>query len=232
MPKILIAEDDQELAEIMRRSLLVAHSIVELTGDGDDAYHLLSSCSYDLLIIDWGLPGLTGFEICRRLRGSGSSIPVLMVTGKDTINDKEAGFSVGVDDYLTKPFNVKELVLRVQALLRRAHGTEIGQAVLCAGDIELNQKKHLVTQAGKQVHLAPKEFALLELFMRHPGELFSPDAIIARLWPSDTNVTDSAIRTIVKQLRKKLDDTSAGTMIENVHSMGYRFVPGAPPDAD
>lgn len=222
MAKILVAEDDRQLAELMQRALAADRHTIDLVYDGSEAEQMIKAFFYDLIIVDWGLPGMTGYELLKQLRSQGKDIPVLMVTGKGSLADKEMGFEGGVDDYLTKPFQIKELVFRARALLRRAAPVK-GSHLQC-GALKLDTKTHSATLNGVQLKLQPKEFKLLEFFMKHPGEVFSPEALIQRVWPSDSEVYPNAVRTLVKKLRKRLDLDPADSFIETVFGVGYKFV--------
>lgn len=223
MPKILLVEDEKDLALSVRQFLEAQNISVEVANDGLEGYEYLRRGHYDVAVLDWELPGLSGIEICQRHRAAQGSTPILILTGKSQIGEKEAGYGAGADDYLTKPFQMRELLLRVKALSRRT-GTSINMT-LKVGTIELDSAAHKVFKAGKPVHLLPKDFALLELLMRHPAEVFSTEAIVQRVWSVDSDVTDSAVRTSVLRLRKKLDDSDDESLsiIENVRRIGYRL---------
>lgn len=217
MAKVLLVEDDADLANTVRTTLLFEHHQVELIESGSDADIQLKTFDYDLIILDWGLPGKTGIEICRDFRSAGKKTPILLLTGKDSIADKEIGLDAGADDYLTKPFDMRELSARVRALLRRA--AQVTENVLVAGDIALDTIKYRVSKLNNPVDLQPKEFQLLEFFMRHPNQVFSAEALLARVWPSDSEATTEALRTTLKRLRRKVDPD--GTLIRTVHGVGY-----------
>ncbi|HEY9772677.1 MAG TPA: response regulator transcription factor [Planktothrix sp.] len=225
MPKILLVEDEKDLALSVRQYLESENISVEVANDGVEGYEFLRQGLYDVAVLDWDLPGLTGIEILQRHRAAQGTTPILMLTGKHLIDQKEAGFEAGADDYLTKPFNMRELLSRIKALSRRS-STSLNMT-LKVGNIEMDSAAHQVYKAGKPVHLLPKDFALLELLMRHPGEVFSSEAIVQRVWSFDADVTDSAVRTSVLRLRKKLDDSDDENLsiIENVRRVGYRLRP-------
>lgn len=219
MAKILIVEDDVQLAEIIGRWLTNEHNTVELVADGEDALSHLKLYAYELIILDWQLPGMEGIEILNRYRAAGGKTPILMLTGKRTIEDKMQGLDSGADDYLTKPFHGKELTARVRALLRRP--VDLLDSVLKVGDIELDPQACKVRRAGAELQLLPKEFALMQFFMRHPGQYFSAARLMSEVWPSDSESGTDALTTCIKRLRKKLDPEGAESVIHNVHGMGY-----------
>src|SRR5262249_466480 len=158
---------------------------------------------YDMVVLDVNLPKLSGLDVCKQFRESGGSTPILMLTGKDAIDDKERGLDAGADDYLTKPFHLKELSASVRALLRRPN-TFTGD-VLRSGDLILETSTFRVSRDGEDIQLSQQEFALLEFLMRNANQVFSPEALLDRVWKSSSDVSPAAIRTHIKMLRKKLD---------------------------
>jgi DNA-binding response OmpR family regulator len=222
MAKILVIEDDVDLAGMVVDWLNFEHYTVELVYTGTDGMDRLAVSAYDAVILDWDLPGVSGVEICRRFRSEGGTTPMIMLTGKDAIAEKEEGLDSGVDDYLTKPFNMKELSARLRAVLRRPAG--LMENTLKARDIELEPIKYWVKKGGVEIQLLPKEFSLLEFFLRHPNQVFSADALIQRVWISDSEATGDAIRTCLKRLRKKLNDTDEqDPIIQTIHGVGYKL---------
>ncbi|HEY9786952.1 MAG TPA: response regulator transcription factor [Candidatus Obscuribacterales bacterium] len=218
MSKVLIVEDEADLAGQIRQWLTREHYTVEIADNGQSAMELLRVYQYDVVILDWMLPGMSGIEVCKQFRSRGGKTPVIMLTAKSSVDEKEEGLDSGADDYLAKPFHLKELAARVRALIRR--GSQAKTNVLTHGNIELDPIARKVTRDGKDVHLEPKEFNLLEFFMRNPNQVFSAEALITRVWESDTLVSNDAIRTYIKGLRKKLDDSS---IISTVHGVGYKM---------
>jgi DNA-binding response OmpR family regulator len=221
MAKILVVEDDPIVASMVADALEFGSHSVEMLTDGLEAQAFLKTYTYDLLILDVELPGMTGFEICRAFRGGGGKAPVLMLTGKSTITDKTDGFEAGADDYLTKPFHVKELLLRVQALLKRASPSS--EPVLKASDLVLDPSAFKITKNGGELRLTPVEFALLEFLMRHPGRVFSPEALINSAWPSSSERSPETVRTCVKKLRDKIDTKGLPSIITNAPGVGYKL---------
>lgn len=223
MAKILIVEDEVALVDLMRDSLTAQGYLLDHVDDGNAAISQLKFNQYDLIILDWQLPGADGLTILKSYRDNGGQAPVLMLTGKSKIEDKESGLESGADDYLTKPFHVRELVARIKALLRRRVVAPAGN--LTAGGVELDTVARRVFRDGKEILLLPKEFALLEFLMKHPSEVFSPDALIQRVWATDSEATPAAIRIYVTRLRKKIDKDDSSSIITTVHGVGYRLDP-------
>jgi DNA-binding response OmpR family regulator len=216
MSKILVAEDDETLASVVYDWLVHEHHTVEVVNNGLEALDRLRVYKYDLVVLDIGLPGATGLEIIREFRNRGGNCPVLFLTARGDVDDKEKGLDSGADDYLTKPFQPKELCARVRALLRRPPqfaGTQLNVAgmILEPGtlSVEINQQT---------VSLRPREFALLEFLMRHPNQAFSAEALLDRVWHSETDTTEETVRVTVKRLRTRLGD---GSPIATVHGAGY-----------
>ena len=222
MSKILLVEDELDLSNQIRDWLTRDHHMVEVADNGETAYHQLRVSKYDVIILDWQLPGLSGLDICKKYRALGGRSPVLMLTARSTVDDKEAGLDAGADDYLCKPFHLKELSARVRALIRRSSG---GQAanVLQLKDIALDPSARRVSKGLAEIRLEPKEFALLEFFLRNRNIVFSADALLDRVWESDTSVSPDSVRTYIKALRKKLDVASEPSIITTVHGLGYRL---------
>jgi DNA-binding response OmpR family regulator len=221
MAKLLLVEDDVPLAQSIVSWLSQEHHIVEVTHDGRDGYELLLSSQYDLAIIDWNLPGMEGPEICKRYRSQKGLTPIILLTGRSHINEKATGFDAGADDYLTKPFEMSELLMRIKAMLRR--GRHLADNLLNAHGIVMDPAKFSVSKNGAELVLLPKEFALMEFFMRNPQVVFTNEALFRHVWKSDSGASDSAIRTCIKRLRQKVDDPGAESIIETVPHVGYRL---------
>ena len=221
MAKILLVEDDPEVCEVVTDWLVDEHYTVDVVNNGVEAIERLRFDKYDVLIFDWQLPDLTGIEICKKFRSKGGNTPVLMLTGKSEITDKETGLDAGADDYLTKPFHPRELSARVRALLRRSG--DLKQNVLTCGDLELDPQGFKVTKGGKEVALLPKEFALLEFFLRHPNQVFSPEALLDRVWSAESEASPDTIRVHITKLRGKIDNEGQPSMIKTIHRQGYKW---------
>lgn len=221
MAKLLLVEDESELSSVICDWLAEEHHLVETADTGLAALELLQKNQYDLAILDIRLPGADGVEVCKQFRSSGGSIPVLMLTALNSIVDKEIGLDAGADDYLTKPFNLRELSARVRALLRRPAPAPVMKYE--CGPIKLDRKGCTVTRAGVELHLHPKEFCLLEFLMRNAGEVFNAEQLIDRIWGSESSIVPDTIRTHIKTLRKKIDVPGEPSLIQNVRGLGYKI---------
>lgn len=183
---------------------------------------MIQAFPYDLAILDLMLPKLNGLELCKKLRQSGYTLPILMLTARDTSLDKVAGLDVGADDYVVKPFDLKELLARIRALLRR--GGAIAPPILERGALHLDPATCQVTYEDSRLAVTPKEYSLLEFFLRHPGRVFSPDAILNHLWSSDDPPGKETIKVHLRGLRQKLKAAGAADdLIETVYGLGYRL---------
>lgn len=222
MSKILLVEDDKNLALLVKDGVSFENHIVDVAYDGQEGMDILRSSQYELVILDWDLPKLSGIEILRNLRATGSHTPVLMLTGKNQIIDKELGFNAGADDYLTKPFHIRELSARITALLRRP--PQLSNSTITIGDLNIDLAQHRVTKNGEEIQLARLEFAVLEFLIRNRGQVFSNDTLLERVWPVDSERSSHSVRTLIKKLRAKLDSGDQ-TVIHNIHGVGYKFDP-------
>jgi len=223
MSKILLIEDDQDLAAKIKDELTAERYTVEVSHDGAEACDLLRTFDYDLIISDWMLPGKSGVEIIRELRDRKKATPVLMLTGKSSIENKEEGMDTGADDYLTKPFQMRELSLRVRTLLRRASGGVSN--MLSVGDLTMDPVKYTLTRSGTEIRLSPVDFALMEFLMRNPGQVFSAQTLLSRVWHYDSDASAEGLRAAVRRIRKAVDtvDDPTQSIIENVSRVGYRL---------
>lgn len=216
---ILVVEDDLTLASWLRKGLARDGHIVELAHDGEAGLEQAESGAYDAVILDLTLPVLDGIEVARRLRAGEVTVPILMLTARDTLDDRLRGFGAGADDYLPKPFAFAELLARLRAITRRGQSLEEDRLVV--GDLVLDRTAHQVTRAGRAITLAPREYALLEYMMRHQGQVRSRTMILERVWDTGfdpfANVVDAAIR----RLRRAVDDEFAAPLIHTVRGVGY-----------
>lgn len=219
MAKILLAEDDRDLSEVITFALQTGGHVVQPTFEGSECLSFLRTCKFDLIILDWMMPKISGLEVCRTFRSEGGKTPILMLTAKTKVEDKELGLDNGVDDYLTKPFDQRELAARVRALLRRPD-TVLGN-VLTADNIEMDTVACKVTVDGAEIHLRPKEFTLLEFLLRHPNQAFSTDALLQRVWLDDSAATPDNLKTHIKMLRQKLDSNRSESLIKTIRGRGY-----------
>ena len=222
MSKILLVEDDENLAYLLKMQLEQARYMVDHVAAGLNAISQLKIAEYDLLILDWMLPDISGVDVCRQYRGSGGRTPILMLTARGAVEDKASGLNAGADDYLVKPFHPVELNARVQALLRRP--TSYAGKTLQVRDIELDSEGNRVFKAGQEIDLTSKEFALLELLMRYPNQSFTLESILSRVWQSDSTASVDTVRTHMKTLRRKLGDSEENGIIRTKRGAGYRIV--------
>ena len=221
--KILLVEDDLEQLEPMQAVLLELGYLVDAIEDGKTAQWLMSQKDYDLLILDWMLPHVSGLDLCRQYRDAGKTAPVLMLTAKDTITDKVMGLDAGADDYLVKPANVIELLARVRALSRRS---PLWQGdTLSVADLQLDMNTLTVKCNAAKVELSAREFQLLEYFLRHPHQILTRDRIEEYLWEWGDEPESNAVTAAVRRLRQRLKLVEAADWIETVYGMGYRLVP-------
>jgi DNA-binding response OmpR family regulator len=222
MAKILLVEDDIDLTSTMSDFLEHEGYTVEHAGDGAEANFRLSSFKYDLIMLDWNLPKMSGLDVLKNYRSSGGRTPVLMLTGRGGLSDKESGLDMGADDYLSKPFHLTELSARLRALLRRSYDFPDGDVTIQVRNLELSSASRKLTVDGMNVHLSPKDFALLEFMMQHPDDVFSYEALAQRAWGDDGESSEEAVRSAIKRVRKKIGDVE-GTVIENLSKAGYRL---------
>ncbi|MBD2774004.1 response regulator [Iningainema tapete] len=223
--RLLLVEDDNSLAQAVAAVLGEQHYVVDIAADGQDGWDLAEVCSYDLILLDVMLPKLDGISLCRQLRQEGYQMPILLLTAKDTRTDKVMGLDAGADDYLVKPFDFQELAARIRALLRR--GNSSLPPVLEWGNLHLDPSSCEVTYASQALHLTPKEFSVLELFLRNNQRVFSRSAIIDHLWGADEDPPEeNTIKSHIKSLRQKLKAAGANyDLIETVYGIGYRLKP-------
>ncbi|MEI6330138.1 MAG: two-component system response regulator RppA [Pseudanabaena sp. ELA645] len=224
--RILLVEDEEDLGKALQRSLKQEKYVVDWVQDGAEAWNYLTSSEVDyvLAIVDWMLPSLSGLEICKRLRSQGNSLPVLMLTAKDQLEDRVMGLDSGADDYLVKPFGMVELMARLRALLRRP--TQVQPQILQVGNLILDYGKSTIAIAnqGERLEglmLTTKEFQLLEYFMQHPNQILTRDQIMNRLWEFQSEPASNVVAAQIRLLRKKLAEHSCD--IETIYGLGYRL---------
>ncbi|HBW57775.1 MAG TPA: DNA-binding response regulator [Oscillatoriales bacterium UBA8482] len=221
--KILLVEDDEQIAEALEQVLTdKQHYIVDAVGDGELAWQLIESSAYDLIVLDIMLPKLDGISLCRRLRRNGHKTPVLMLTARDGSSDRVMGLDVGADDYVIKPFDLPELLARIRALMRR--GSTSQTPLLETNGLSLNPSNCQVTYQGQPLNLTPKEYGLLDLLLRHKGQVLSRATIIDHLWSLDDPPMEETVKVHLKALRRKLRAAGApANLIEGVYGLGYRL---------
>jgi DNA-binding response OmpR family regulator len=220
--RILIVEDDIQLAEILTEALIDTQYVVDVAKDGETAWDWVKTFEYDLVLLDITLPKLDGVSFCQRLRQYNATLPVLMLTARDTIADKITGLDAGADDYMVKPFDLQELMARIRALLRRGKSTL--SADLVWENLRLNSSTYEVTYQEKPLHLTPKEYALLELLVSNGRRVLSRAGIIERIWSLEDTPTEETVKSHIKSLRQKLRNAEAPEdFIETVYGLGYRL---------
>jgi two-component system OmpR family response regulator len=224
--RILIVEDEVKMSGLLRRGLRAEGMAVDVTANGEDALWMAGSTEYDAIVLDVMLPGIDGIEVCRRLRADGVWAPILMLTARDGVADRVAGLDGGADDYLTKPFSYAELLARLRALSRR--GAVERPARLEVGDLVLDPAARRVWRGEEEVSLSAKEFALLETFMRHPGEVLSRFQLLEHAWDYDYENRSNVVDSFVRLLRRKIDRPFGVESIETVRGAGYRLRDAAP----
>lgn len=218
---ILLVEDDSAQLEPLNAALSQVGHIVDAVEDGETALWLIGEKNYDLLILDWMLPEVSGVEICRQYRQWGNTAPVLMLTAKDTTTDKVAGLDAGADDYIVKPIDVLELLARVRAMGRRSP-LWIGDT-LTLGDLRLDLTSLSLSRKPQTIQLSVREFQLMEYLMRHPQQVLSRDQIEQALWSYGSEPESNAVTTLVRRLRQRLAAVGAKDWLETVYGLGYRL---------
>lgn len=217
--EILVVDDEESLTDLISSALRFAGYRVRSKGDGMSALRAIKSHSFDLVVLDVNLPDLDGFEVCRRIRRDGIQVPVIFLTARDEIDDMRVGFRQGGDDYLTKPFSLEELGLRIEALLRRSGGPAETSRI-SVGDLILDEEAHQVWHQDVEVHLSPTEFGLLRFLMLNRGRVLSKAQILDHVWEYDFAGKYGIVETYISYLRKKLDDSDS-SLIETVRGVGY-----------
>lgn len=220
MAKILVVEDDDDMTELIGDALALDNHEIETVGDGPEGLDRLRLYSYDLAIIDWGLPGLQGVEVCRRYRDGGGKISIMMLTARAAVDEKVDGLVSGADDYLVKPFDSRELRARVNALLRRPVNLV---PKLSFQAVSMQPGSNKVKVGEEDIELSRRELMLLEFFLRHPQQIFSAQNLLDRLWSSESDATEIALRACVKRLRKKIEVPGSGCAIESIYGLGYKL---------
>jgi len=219
--RVLIVEDHLKMAGLIRRGLRKEGMAADVAGNGEDALGRAQATEYDAIILDLMLPGIDGFEVCRRLREAGVWTPILMLTARDSVRDRVAGLDGGADDYLTKPFSYAELLARLRALVRR--GPIERPAELRIGDLRLDPARRQVWRGEAEIGLSPKEFSILETFMRRPGEVLSRFQLLEHAWDYDYENRSNIVDSYIRLLRRKIDRPFGVQTIETVRGVGYRL---------
>ena len=219
--RVLVVEDEIRMARLLKRGLEEEGYAVDIAQDGPEGLWLATENTYGAIVLDVMLPGYDGFELCRRLREAGKWMPVLMLTARDSVADRVRGLDAGADDYLVKPFSLLELAARLRALSRRDDRSR--PVVLAEGDLKLDPAAKRAWRDGTELHLSPKEFALLELFLRHPGHVLTRSQVIADVWDFAYDGGSNVVDQYVNYLRRKIDTPFGRHDIETVRGMGYRL---------
>jgi len=219
--RVLIVEDDVPMAAALRRGLSAEGIVADVAIRGEDALWMAGATEFDAVVLDVMLPGLDGFETCRRLREDGVWAPIIMLTARDDVEDRVRGLDQGADDYLTKPFSLAELLARLRALARR--GAVERPPVLEVGDLRMDPATRLVWRGDEEIALSAKEFALLEVFMRRPGEVLSQFQLLEHAWSYDYENRSNVVEVYVRYLRQKIDRPFGVESIQTVRGAGYRF---------
>jgi DNA-binding response OmpR family regulator len=223
--RILLIEDDRKAARLLARGLQEEGFVVDVVHTAEEGDEEAFVTAYDLIVLDWMLPGKDGLALCRDLRQRGCKTPVMMLTARDALGDRVAGLNTGADDYLTKPFAFDELLARVRALLRRSE--IMRPVVLSLADLSLDPQSQRVTRGGTVLELTHKEFAILQILMRHAGEVVSRSRLAEQVWKDDLIAIDNLIDVHIGNLRRKVDAPPAAPLIRTVRGRGFRL---APPD--
>jgi two-component system OmpR family response regulator len=219
--RILVVEDRVKMASLIRRGLQKEGMAADVAAKGEDALWMAGATEYDAIVLDVMLPGIDGFEVCNRLRADGVWAPILMLTARDAVRDRVAGLDAGADDYLTKPFSYAELLARLRALVRR--GPVERPAELAVGDLRLDPARRLVWRGEDEIELSPKEFSLLETFMRRPGEVLSRFQLLEHAWDYEYENRSNIVDSYVRFLRRKIDRPFGVNSLETVRGAGYRL---------
>jgi two-component system OmpR family response regulator len=219
--RILVVEDEERMSALLARGLHEEGYAIDVAADGTNGLWLATENEYDAIVLDVMLPGIDGLEVCRRLRHAQRWAPVLLLTARDEVNARVQGLDAGADDYLTKPFSFAELAARIRALVRRHHGTR--PVVLEVGDLRLDPARHRVWRGDVEISLSPKEMALLELLMRHPGEVVTRTQILDHVWDFAYDGLSNVVDQYISYLRRKVDHPFGCADIETVRGAGYRL---------
>lgn len=220
--RILLVEDESKMRNFLKQGLEEQGYAVDTAGNGDDGLHWALNFAYDVLVLDIMLPGKDGLTVCRELRNQRIITPVLMLTARDTVDDRVAGLDCGADDYLVKPFAFRELLARLRALSRRDSLQK--SATLVVGDLRLDTATHLAQRGDQVIPLSTKEYALLEFLMQHPNQVLSRTIIAEHLWSYDGFPDSNVVDVYIRYLRKKIDDDHADKVIRTIRGTGYQLV--------
>lgn len=227
MAKILIIDDNTDLADNIKQWLVLEKHSVDCCADGQAGLDYLRTYDYDVIVVDWTMPKMTGIELIRQFRSLKGVTPVLMLTGRRSIDDKETGLDAGADDYLTKPFEMRELSARIRALLRRPQAASVNN-ILTAGPLQLDKEMRRVSKNGLDLKLMPKDLAILELLMTYPNKVFSAETLIERIWVDDSEASPEIVRKHINRIRKQIDGKGQASFIRTIHGTGYALEKSEP----
>lgn len=220
--RILLIDDDEQLMEVLAGKLIEQRYAVDIASTGEMGWEFILLFDFDLVVLDWMLPDIDGVKLCQQIRAEGYTMPIMLLTARDRQNDKVLGLDAGADDYVVKPFDFDELTARIRVLLRRE--INVSSPILEWGNLRLDPKAHEVYHQNQLLPLTPKEYGIIELFMRHPHQVFSPGAIIDNLWAGEDPPGEEAVRTHIKGLRQKLKAVGmAKDTVKTVYGVGYRL---------
>ena len=218
---ILIAEDDEQIANSLRKNFAEDGNPVMIANDGEEAIHFLNSISFDVVLLDWRMPKVSGIEVCRYIRESGNKVPVILLTALSQVKNKVEALNLGADDYITKPFSFDELTARINAIVRRYQSST---NELIFNDITLDLISRRVKSPRGEIYLSGKEFDLLKYFILHKGTIMSKENICKEVWSMNFIPSTNIIEATVKNLRKKLEDDSGKNLIKSIYGEGYLFI--------
>jgi len=217
--RVLIVEDDHKLAGFIRDALCEQNHAVDIAHDGEEGWILAGTEGYDIIVLDIMLPKRSGFDVLRDIRQKNSTVPVLLLTARDSVTDKVAGLDLGADDYLTKPFSLKELLARIRALSRRHEGIKTQK--LSCGDLVIDENTHKVFRGESEINLTAKEYSVLCYLMLHQGKVVTHTELIEEVWGMTFDMFSDVVKVVISRLRKKLEDNGEGALINTVRGVGY-----------
>lgn len=225
--RILLVDDESELTDPLHRVLTKEGYEVDVAYDGTTGVEMATEGTYDLFILDWLMPGKSGLQLCQELRENGNTTPVLFLTAKDTLDDRVAGLDAGADDYIVKPFELRELLARVRASLRRSETLrqDSGSDKLQVADLQLDRENQLAYRGDRKIELSENETRLLELFLSHPGQLLTHTQIYQHLWSESDRPSSNVLAALVRLLRRKIAKKDESQLIHSVYGKGYRLEP-------
>jgi two-component system, OmpR family, response regulator len=223
--RVLIVDDDRKAAQILARGLREERFVVDVAATAEQGDEMATATDYDLIVLDWLLPDQEGTALCREWRARGLAAPILMLTARDALEDRVTGLNTGADDYLVKPFGFSELIARIHALLRRSELTR--PVVLAVADLTLDPQSHRVARGGVALNLTPKEYAILEVLMRHAGQLVTRARLADRVWETEQDALTNLVDVHVSHLRRKVDGSGGPPLIHTIRGRGYLVGPAA-----